>query len=70
MTDATSDTPSETPAPNAFDDDGRKHGHWQERFAGGQVSEEGEYAAGRKVGVWRSYHPDGTLKRERDHKSA
>ncbi len=42
-------------------------GPWRRWFDTGELIDEGEYVDGRKVGVWRSYHPDGLLKQEKDH---
>ena len=40
--------------------DGKKHGHWIERYAGGQV-EEGPYADGKRQGHWVVHAADGTV---------
>jgi antitoxin component YwqK of YwqJK toxin-antitoxin module len=42
-------------------------GPWRRWFATGALIDEGENVDGRKVGVWRSYHPDGSLKQEKGH---
>jgi antitoxin component YwqK of YwqJK toxin-antitoxin module len=59
---AETQSPSESPAPNALDDEGRKHGPWQEHFGSGRVSAEGEYEHGVQQGVWRVWYRNGQLK--------
>lgn len=59
-------------AQNALDADGKKTGHWaitgsisQEKgYAPEAVVEEGDFARGRKTGLWKKYWPNGNPKSE------
>jgi len=59
--------------------DGKKTGHWKiygnekafagKGFAADAVAEEGDYEAGKKVGIWKQYYPSGKIKSEVEFKN-
>ena len=59
-------------AQNQTNANGRRDGHWvikasdagKSGYAADAVYEEGDYANGRKVGLWKTYYSNGKLKSE------
>jgi hypothetical protein len=45
-----------------FEEDTIRHGYWKEYSPVHAMAEEGEYHHGEKAGLWKFYHPGGTLK--------
>jgi antitoxin component YwqK of YwqJK toxin-antitoxin module len=44
-------------------------GSWQRYHENGQLSDEGEYSAGKKIGEWTYYSADGKIKKKNIYKS-
>lgn len=59
-------------AQNQTNAEGRRDGHWVVKgtdskkpgYAANAIVEEGDYQNGRKVGVWKTFYPNGELKNE------
>ena len=59
-------------AQNAVNENGRKDGHWEIKagdagkrdYPADATYEEGDFSNGRKIGVWKTFYPDGKPKSE------
>ena len=43
-------------------ENGVQHGHWMRYYENGHPLDEGEYVLGTKVGEWKTFDKDGSLK--------
>ena len=53
---------------NQFDEQGRKHGYWEEPDGDGKIRQSGTYDHGVKVGVWYTHNRNGNKFPQQDLK--
>lgn len=47
---------------NQYNEQGKKHGYWEEYWYNGNLIRKGHYLNGQKYGYWERYHDNGKPK--------
>ena len=47
---------------NQYNENGQKHGYWEERWPDGSLIGNGVYIDGKRDGYWEAYYPNGNIK--------
>ena len=53
---------------NKYDEQGKRHGYWEQYHHNGQLWRKGEYRHGKAHGLWEYYWSDGQLSYKGEHK--
>jgi antitoxin component YwqK of YwqJK toxin-antitoxin module len=46
---------------NLFNENGERHGYWEEYYDNGKLAYKGNYVNGKRHGYWESYYSNGEL---------
>ena len=46
---------------NQYNENGQKHGYWEERWPDGSLIGNGVYIDGKRDGYWEAYYPNGNI---------